>query len=92
MAQKNTYFVGCLLTASRNSLNKIQFAAVKGKNHKFTLYSRTKNFALPLNPRFMTKVGEYSSLKDCNTRIDSARREMRANGISVPGVEFFVLQ
>lgn len=91
MAQKNTYFVGCLLTASRNSLNKIQFAAIEGKNHKFTLYSRTKNFALPLNPKFMTKVGEYPSIDDCTKRISSAKSEMRTNGISVPGVECFVL-
>lgn len=90
--KKNTYFVGCLLAASKNSLNKIQFAVKENKNGKFSLYSRTSAFNRPFDFSKMHHVGDYPSLHKIASAINAAKHQMKQVGIYAPGVELYTVE
>lgn len=82
---KTNYYVGVLLSASRNDLNRMQFFTRK-ENGKTALYSRTRAFASEPNPNRMDFVGLFSNDKAAVETINDARQEMSNRGLSVPGV------
>lgn len=87
MVNKN-YYVGVLLAASRNPLNKIQLVAKKNKRTgKVSLFSRVSHFHSPVDTDKMRLVGEYNSIGDSARAILQGKKEMAARGLSVPGIE-----
>ena len=92
MKDNRSYFVGVLLTASRNPLNRIQFAAVEDRLGSWKLYSRIKDFNRRFDVSKMDFVGEFPSLQKVCAKINSTKCHMKEAGISVPGVELFTLQ
>lgn len=88
---KTNYYVGVLLSASRNTLNRMQFAAVEHEDGSWSLYSRIKNFNKRFDIRTMHHVGDYQSLRKIASAINLAKSRMKETGLSVPGVELFTL-
>ena len=82
---KTNYYVGVLLSASRNDLNRMQFFTRK-ENGKTALYSRTRNFSSEPDARKMEFVGYFCSEESALDTINVARQEMSDRGLSVPGV------
>lgn len=82
---KTNYYVGVLLSASRNDLNRMQFFTRREKG-KTALYARTRSFASEPDTRKMYFAGYFSSDSSALQAINDARQEMSDRGLSVPGV------
>lgn len=87
-----SYFVGCLLSASRNPLNRIQFFAKQNSNGKVSLYARTRAFDSEPDTRKMDYVGMFSSMKSAVSQINESRDLMASRGLAVPGTKIHRLK
>lgn len=82
------YFMGMLLAASENDLNKIEIADVWDQAHgKVDLYYRTKNFDNAWNFKKAKRIPFrfYDMYYDV---LDKVKGIMKARGISVPAIDF----
>ena len=82
---KTSYYVGVLLSASRNDLNRMQFFTRHEKG-RTALYSRTRAFSSEPDTRKMEFVGYFPSDVSAVETINVARQEMSDRGLSVPDV------
>lgn len=88
-SDRKSYYVGVLLSGSRNKQNRIQFFLKKNNDGTYSLYSRNSHFDCKPDLkkcRFIDKANTQESLLK---RIMQAGCTMKVRGISVPGTQVF---
>lgn len=83
MKRSNTFYVGVLLEASKNSANKIEFAIDK-EGQKSVLYSRTGGFGKKFDKNKAKRIGKAVDTEALLTPVLKAAETMKSRGITLP--------